>query len=310
MPGKRMSKDTRSKVLSVYLRPWTLAKRASTVDVPFLSDLNKTRAALQATTATEAASAKADPDSGGGISIRKAWKEYLIQVLPHARTQIKNFMLACLAEGRNHASEEEAGHRRGTSLYCQLSLQDIRRAMDFQAKAASKLASEGVASDGVFTAAESSESQTNKRILATAQVAMKLAQETASVCSTSTGVASHSLRQHCRTSERPPDAPKVDRDSGQRRCTVQSSQHDWNAAYVAWHAKTHDPKERVIPNDLQNRVLQAIHQRCVLEAEDLHKISVDVSSVPLLRLIHGLPGSGKSELLRWIRSYFEDVWMW
>ena len=149
------------------------------MDVPFLSDLNKSRAALQETTATEAASAEADPDSGGGISIRKAWKEYLIQALPHARTQIKNFMLACLAEGRCHASEEEAGHRRGTSLYCELSLQDIRRAMDFQAKAASKLASEDVTSDGVAAAAESSFAQTNKRILATAQVAMKLAQETA-----------------------------------------------------------------------------------------------------------------------------------
>ncbi len=197
-------------------------------------------------------------------------------MLPHARTQIKNFMLACLAEGRNHASEDEAGHRRGTSLYCQMSLQEIRRAMDFQAKAASKLGSESVASDGVVAAAESSESQTNKRILATARVAMKLAQETASVCSTSTGVASHSLRQHCRTSERPPDAPKGDPDSGKRPCTVQSSQHDWNAAYVAWHAKIHDPKEPMRPNEKQNLVLQAIHQRCVVEAEDLHKISIDI----------------------------------
>ena len=31
---------------------------------------------------------------------------------------------------------------------------------------------------------------------------------------------------------------------------------------------------------------------------------------PLRHLIHGLPGSGKSELLRWIRSYFEEVWQW
>ena len=31
---------------------------------------------------------------------------------------------------------------------------------------------------------------------------------------------------------------------------------------------------------------------------------------PLRHLIHGLPGSGKSELMKWIRSYFEDVWLW
>jgi len=66
--------------------------------------------------------------------------------------------------------------------------------MDFQAKAASKPTSESVACDGVVAAAESSESQTNKRIMATARVAMRLAQETASAGSTSTGVVSHSLR--------------------------------------------------------------------------------------------------------------------
>ena len=31
---------------------------------------------------------------------------------------------------------------------------------------------------------------------------------------------------------------------------------------------------------------------------------------PLLRLIHGLPGSGKTEILRWLQSYFEQVWNW
>ena len=27
-------------------------------------------------------------------------------------------------------------------------------------------------------------------------------------------------------------------------------------------------------------------------------------------MVHGLPGSGKSQLLKWIRSYFEVVWEW
>ena len=29
---------------------------------------------------------------------------------------------------------------------------------------------------------------------------------------------------------------------------------------------------------------------------------------PLFRLIHGLPGSGKSKVLKWLRSYLVDVW--
>ena len=31
---------------------------------------------------------------------------------------------------------------------------------------------------------------------------------------------------------------------------------------------------------------------------------------PLLRLVRGHPGSGKTEVLRWIRQYFEQVWSW
>ena len=36
----------------------------------------------------------------------------------------------------------------------------------------------------------------------------------------------------------------------------------------------------------------------------------ECASAPLLRLVHGLPGSGKSQLLLWLRSYFEEVWLW
>ena len=27
-------------------------------------------------------------------------------------------------------------------------------------------------------------------------------------------------------------------------------------------------------------------------------------------MVHGLPGAGKSEVLKWVRSYFETVWLW
>ena len=31
---------------------------------------------------------------------------------------------------------------------------------------------------------------------------------------------------------------------------------------------------------------------------------------PSFRLIHGLPGSGKSKLIEWLKQYFEKVWQW
>ena len=33
-------------------------------------------------------------------------------------------------------------------------------------------------------------------------------------------------------------------------------------------------------------------------------------SSPLLHLIHGLPGSVKTQVLTWVRTYFADVWHW
>ena len=35
-----------------------------------------------------------------------------------------------------------------------------------------------------------------------------------------------------------------------------------------------------------------------------------MTHVPLYRLIHGLPGAGKSQVLLWLREYFETVWQW
>ena len=35
-----------------------------------------------------------------------------------------------------------------------------------------------------------------------------------------------------------------------------------------------------------------------------------MSATPVYRLIHGLPGAGKTEVFKWLRSYFEDVWQY
>ena len=137
LPGKRMSKDTRAKILSVYFRPWTLACRVATATVPYLPHLSHTQGELMQATDADRSELAADGALQRKGSIRKAWKEYLQRVLPHAREQLQNFMLACMAEGRAHAEEDdETSHRRNTSLYCQLSLEQVKAALDFQAKKA------------------------------------------------------------------------------------------------------------------------------------------------------------------------------
>ena len=75
------------------------------------------------------------------------------------------------------------------------------------------------------------------------------------------------------------------------------------------------------PTAQQEHVLYTVHFRALTEeyalaGEDIPDAiwrckppAVNVG-MPLLRLIHGLPGSGKSELMKWLKQYFENVWLW
>ena len=91
--------------------------------------------------------------------------------------------------------------------------------------------------------------------------------------------------------------------------------HNWQEAYVAWRKNLLNPQPEnsidgktkpIVPNALQQQVLDAVHRRCVYEATG----NMEYASNPFLRLVHGLPGSGKSKLLSWLRSYYEEVWQW
>ena len=53
-----------------------------------------------------------------------------------------------------------------------------------------------------------------------------------------------------------------------------------------------------------------LHDKCVEEKIFKADASLLASPTPLRHLIHGLPGSGKSELTRWIQNYFEEVWQY
>ena len=92
--------------------------------------------------------------------------------------------------------------------------------------------------------------------------------------------------------------------------TVFLHKHDWQSAYRNWRHAFENHAKR--PYDQQWQIFDAIHQRCVLEyniEQESLPLSADVDG-PLLRLVHGLPGSGKSEVLKVLKTYFEDVWGW
>ena len=63
------------------------------------------------------------------------------------------------------------------------------------------------------------------------------------------------------------------------------------------------------PEPGAKNVLQRLIDRCLEERIDEGNDS-DSRSEPLRVMLHGVPGAGKSELLRWIRNFFETVCKW
>ena len=71
-----------------------------------------------------------------------------------------------------------------------------------------------------------------------------------------------------------------------------------------------DPRSpRPRPNEQQRSILQRVLDRCLQESVDEGN-DVDFRSEPLRFLLHGVLGAGKSEVLKWLRDFFENVCLW
>ena len=65
------------------------------------------------------------------------------------------------------------------------------------------------------------------------------------------------------------------------------------------------------PNDDQFKFLQALGQRLCTEARNEANDSLrETKEEPMFDLIHGIPGSGKNDLISWVREMFEEVMQW
>ena len=86
-----------------------------------------------------------------------------------------------------------------------------------------------------------------------------------------------------------------------------------------WFAKLHTEEER--PNVQQLQILTTVRDRILLEfalekegphllRKVLKKNMVDTREEPLRGLIHGLPGTGKSRVIKWICRLFTEALGW
>ncbi len=65
------------------------------------------------------------------------------------------------------------------------------------------------------------------------------------------------------------------------------------------------------PDDKQMTILRTVAGRCLTEAtEERSEHTAAFVSEPERILVHGLPGSGKSAVIGWLRELFEKVLKW
>ena len=83
----------------------------------------------------------------------------------------------------------------------------------------------------------------------------------------------------------------------------------------------HDDPGTLTPAKEQAEVLRVVHDQDVKEEDELaggcppgiDGLATSASrgvATPLLRLVRGLPGSGKSKLIALLKRCFEEVWQW
>ena len=61
----------------------------------------------------------------------------------------------------------------------------------------------------------------------------------------------------------------------------------------------------------QWRLMDSVHERCVFEANEEQQGKTNSSDDEPARMFgHGLPGSGKTQIMKWLSEYFREVWDW
>jgi len=107
------------------------------------------------------------------------------------------------------------------------------------------------------------------------------------------------------------DESIVDDPTTTTECGVHVYPIDWRERSRTWFDKLrNDPHERPYAQQLQ--ILEAVRDRCEYECRYEHRRDgwERIEGQALLRLVHGLPGSGKTKVMLWLRDYFESVWNW
>ena len=235
----------------------------------------------------------------GGVSrnFHTAWSSYIRGnvVSDHSARIIKNFLLAVLAEGRHHDKIDEmhdTKEEEERSVLGNLTIDKIHQILNAQLKL-----------DKDAKDSDNTEKGSRRLINAMEKTASfwQLPKDVKGQCRLL-------AKDYCKTMPTESSAPIAARKESTKKSAV-LYKGSWKSRYKQWRTEVSSSEKP--PYDEQWRCLDSIHRRCELEYNEERIGFINMTDEdPFCNLLHGPPGTGKSRLIMWIRSYFEKVWDW
>ena len=313
---KTMELEERGRILSLYLRPWTLLRDHATPHVPHLSDLDVVLTSVLAHKKRHTGKQRGVAVPPVQRSFAEAWDDYRKNhiVSKHALQLIRNFVLTQMPNSIEGDDEEVNAKKQPL------------------AKVFTPWASPDAIEDMLARTHANSAGTGNKHQQAldkACEMTRRLwgLHEDENLCDASPTCTHGHISSYTAP---PPEKSSKDSSCMGRpaNCLRDSKSKDYSCTArlryggltrqnaEAWFTQIctegvssdiRTPRPR--PNTDQQKIIRRVMERCM---EELHEEAENIQfrSEPFRFLLHGVPGAGKSEVLYWLRNFFEDVCLW
>ena len=281
LPKPDMAREAQARLLNVYLRPWTLDLPNSTLHVPHIAALDLPFAVRSARRLTRIHTKSA----AGQRSHHVAWTEYVANhiVSEHAARTIRNFIAATECDPEEADAIEPPSNRDkvevDTSWVSNETIHRLITGVGFEYSKRSSAAVHEIIEEWKIDSEDC----------------------TASLKPVNTGVPNikpdHSQSIAHAHTQSPPE-----------QFLTWTYGNLTAEAAEAWLTNLQSSNGNCPPTAEQLKFLRAVIQRCLQEAAEEHAGTADTE--PLRAIFHGVPGAGKSQTLKWLRSFFEDICHW
>ncbi|CAL1144306.1 unnamed protein product, partial [Cladocopium goreaui] len=302
LPKPDMSKDAQARLLNVYLRPWTLDLKSATPHVPHISALD-----------LEIRSTSLNPGkrlftktAPGPRSHHLAWTAYIQHhvVSKHAARTIRNFLSAteCDPEEVDLAETpaKPTDHEVDTTWVTSDTIDKLVRGVGFEYSKRSGPAVRRIVEEW----------ESNPQV------------DTINTWFVNTGITDVKLDPSQSKAHQPTplreNEPlswtygKLTPESAtawlQRLAEQGSVAVDPAACSAEPRSASAEPRSACKPTAEQLKFLGAVVDRCLTEAQE--EQAERSRSEPLRAVFHGVPGAGKTQTLKWLRAFFEDMCGW